>query len=101
MLISRNVMRVHYRICERAEIKPRVIIEDKKEKTVYDGVGFHALRHTFAIRLLEKNVNIKIINDLLGHKDIQTTLNIYTHVTVDAKKEVGNVINSIYNNMTN
>lgn len=100
MLISRNIMRSHYRACERSKIKPRIILDDEKEKTIYDGVGFHALRHTFATRLLEKNVNIKIISELLGHKDIQTTLNIYTHVTVDAKKEIGNIIGTIYDDIT-
>lgn len=42
--------------------------------------NFHALRHTYATRLFENNVPIKTVQALLGHKDIGTTMNIYTHV---------------------
>ncbi len=42
--------------------------------------NFHSLRHTYATRLFENNVPIKTIQALLGHKDIATTMNIYTHV---------------------
>jgi len=40
---------------------------------------FHTLRHTFATHLLEQNVNIKIIQELLGHRSIGTTM-VYTHL---------------------
>lgn len=42
--------------------------------------NFHSLRHTYATRLFENNVPIKTVQALLGHKDIATTMNIYTHV---------------------
>lgn len=45
----------------------------------------HSLRHTFATRLCESGMNIKIIQDTLGHRDITTTLNIYTDVTKELK----------------
>jgi len=41
------------------------------------------LRHTFATRMCEAGVNIKVIQETLGHADIATTLNIYTDVTRD------------------
>lgn len=46
----------------------------------------HSLRHTFTTRMCEVGVNIKVIQDTLGHKDITTTLNIYTDVTKELKK---------------
>ena len=45
----------------------------------------HSLRHTFTTRMCEAGVNVKVIQDALGHKDITTTLNIYTDVTKELK----------------
>lgn len=46
----------------------------------------HSLRHTFTTRLVEKGVNIKVVQDVLGHTDVGTTLNIYTDVTKELKQ---------------
>lgn len=46
----------------------------------------HTLRHTYATRLCESGINIKVIQDVLGHADIDTTMNIYVDVTKDLKK---------------
>lgn len=46
----------------------------------------HSLRHTFTTRLCESGINIKVIQSVLGHADISTTLDIYADVTKDLKK---------------
>ena len=43
-------------------------------------IRFHDLRHTCATLLLSKNVNPKIVSDMLGHASIAITLDIYSHV---------------------
>lgn len=46
----------------------------------------HTLRHSFATRLCESGINIKVIQDVLGHVDVSTTMNIYVDVMNDTKK---------------
>ena len=46
----------------------------------------HSLRHTCATRLCEAGINIKVIQDMLGHADIETTMNIYVEATKDLKR---------------
>lgn len=50
--------------------------------------SFHSIRHTYATRLFEMDVPIKTVQALLGHSDIQTTMNIYTHVMKEKKLEI-------------
>ncbi len=46
----------------------------------------HILRHTFATRLCESGINIKVIQDVLGHNDISTTMDIYVDVMNETKQ---------------
>jgi hypothetical protein len=43
-------------------------------------IRFHDLRHTCATLLLSKNVNPKVISEMLGHASIAITLDTYSHV---------------------
>ena len=47
----------------------------------------HMLRHTYATRMIEVGVPAEVFQNLLGHKDIQTTVNTYTTIFDKLKKE--------------
>ncbi len=48
---------------------------------------FHMLRHAHASFLLEADVNVKVIQERLGHSEIKTTLDIYSHVSENLESE--------------
>lgn len=50
-------------------------------------INFHALRHTFATRAIDIGVDIKTLSMLLGHSDVQTTMNIYVHPSMSHMRE--------------
>lgn len=57
-------------------------------------ISIHGFRHTHASLLFEAGASIKDVQSRLGHSDIQTTMNIYTHVTKDAKEKLANKFNT-------
>lgn len=59
-------------------------------------INFHALRHTYATRLLELNEHPKVVQELLGHSSISMTLDTYSHVLPEIKKDAANKINSLF-----
>ena len=64
-----------------------VLEKNPDAKVLLPPFSCHTLRHTFTTRLCEAGVNVKVIQDTLGHADISTTLNIYADVTKDAKQK--------------
>lgn len=63
-----------------------VLLKEQDNPILLPKFSCHSLRHTFATRMCEAGVNIKAIQDILGHKDIETTMNIYTDATEDMKQ---------------
>ena len=53
-------------------------------------IRFHALRHSFATRCIECGCDYKTVSALLGHANINTTLNLYVHPSLDHKKKCVN-----------
>ena len=49
--------------------------------------GFHTLRHTFATRLIESDVDVKTVSTLMGHSDYNTTLNYYVHISQEMQRK--------------
>lgn len=63
------------------------IEEANSDEDMLPHLSCHCLRHTFAVILCERDVNVKVTQLLLGHKDISTTMDIYTSVSQEFEFE--------------
>lgn len=57
--------------------------------------NFHSLRHTHATMLLESGANIKDIQDRLGHSNLATTMDTYSHVTKKMKNDTVDILENM------
>ena len=73
----RNSRRGRYHLDESG-VQKAVRIAGRKAEIVKQ-VGPHSFRHSFATHLLEDGYDIRTVQELLGHKNVKTTM-IYTHV---------------------
>lgn len=62
------------------------LLKNEKNPVLLPRFSCHSLRHTFTTRLVEAGVNLKVVQDTLGHKDFSTTMDIYTDVTKELKQ---------------
>lgn len=72
------------------------IVDAKKEgrkPVIIPDFICHITRHTFCTRLCENETNVKVIQSVMGHKDIQTTLDIYAEVSEKKKKDIFDQLN--------
>ena len=79
----------------------RKVFDEFIERQLLPHFSCHSLRHTFTTRMCEAGVNVKVIQDTLGHKDISTTLNIYTDVTKELRKSEFEGLDSYFKNEYN
>ena len=65
------------------------------------GFHFHMLRHTLITNLYKSGVDVKTTQELARHSNINTTLNVYTHLEENSKKDtLNNVFEQIYSKNT-
>lgn len=61
--------------------------KEKREPVILPNFSCHHLRHTFATRLCETETNLKVIQSVMGHRSIQTTMDVYAEATDQKKRE--------------
>lgn len=60
---------------------------EKREPVIIPNFSCHHFRHTFATRLCEVESNLKVIQSIMGHRNIETTMDVYAEATDRKKKE--------------
>ena len=82
--VNRAIKRIiaDYNAGEEVEAK-----KQHREVVLLPDFSAHHLRHTFCTRLCERETNLKVIQSVMGHKDIQTTMDIYAEATEEKKQE--------------
>ena len=58
--------------------------------------NFHILRHTFATNCIDSGMDIKSLSEILGHSNVQITLNRYVHPSMDTKRKYINALSADY-----
>lgn len=79
-LTTRNIQKIIKKTAKKAQIQKKVTP--------------HTLRHSYATHLLESGTDIRIIQMLLGHENLNTT-QIYTHVSTEELKKVKNPLDEL------
>ena len=74
-------------------------VMDKGGEVILPPFSNHSLRHTFTTRMCEAGVNVKAMQEILGHSDVETTLDVYAEATDDLKQTEISKFNTYFGNM--
>lgn len=82
--INRAIERIYKAHNEQEATKAE---KEKRQPLLIRHFSAHNLRHTFCTRFCENESNLKVIQEIMGHADIETTMNIYAEATAEKKQE--------------
>lgn len=99
LLLSRFRHPNKYVLNNSVPLEPRTYQYQFKKYQSQAGIScknFHVLRHTFATNCIGNGIDVKSLSEILGHSNVQITLNKYVHPTLDTKRQHMNTISSAY-----
>ena len=82
--VNRAIKRIYTAYNQQERLDARA---SQREPILIPHFTAHNLRHTFCTRFCENETNLKVIQDIMGHADIRTTMDIYNEATMDKKRE--------------
>lgn len=88
-----------YIISGNKPLEPRTYQNRFKKLLVLAGApesNFHILRHTFATNCIGSGTDVKSLSEILGHSDVNITLNRYVHPSIETKRQHLNELSSVY-----
>lgn len=95
MNFTKNIEKYKYTLEEYKEKYPNKNSNNYKQ---LKQICFHGLRHTHATILIKNGENIKVVSDRLGHENITTTLQSYTHIMEEMKNNTADLLDTIFKN---
>ena len=105
-LIHPSIINSHFKkLCKNAGIRLVKVNSSKSNKSGTkikinsSNVNTHMLRHTFATRCIEAGISAVVLAKILGHADVQVTLNTYTDVFNKFKESEFKKINNYFKNL--
>lgn len=88
VMSAHNINRAIERIIKDYNIEETELAKkQKRTPSLLPHFSVHNLRHTFCTRFCENEMNLKIIQEIMGHADISTTMDIYNEATREKKQE--------------
>ena len=92
--INSAIKRIRATYNEQEELKAK---KEKRKPVIIPHFSCHHLRHTFCTRYCEYENNVKVIQSVMGHANVRTTLDIYAEATIDKKQESMNSFSKAWN----
>jgi len=86
----------------RGFAEPRVLqyrLQSLIKKAGITPTRFHALRHSYATRCIELHIDITTLSKNLGHASTKMTFDVYTHASLEHRKEAVQDLNTLYQNI--
>lgn len=82
--VNRAIKRIYEAYNAEEIVKAK---NEDRDPIIIPHFSCHHLRHTFCTRFCENETNVKVIQSVMGHASIETTMDIYAEVTEMTKKE--------------